>query len=396
MLTSLRIALLLDPLSIVLDEPLRLRVRWREHASMLARELMGRGHVVRGFGAPPGVLPRSGEESLPGAEHAWTKLSAFQPEVVVAYDALSPAGVRAARLARRGGVAVVLVEAGVKSGRSWRRLRQRAGGLLWGAYVRRATDVLVALDGVAREQALRQGFEERVVRVVPHGVDVLQFRPGLTSPLVAGYRVRGRILLYVGRLEASRGVEVALAAFARTVGQRGDWSLVIAGDGPAKPQQRAQADRLGVSAHVHWLPRPRTEELPGLMGAATALVAPAQGDVTSGQQVRRALACGLPVLASAQPRLAELLRGDDHGMLVEPGSVDAWVEAIRRVAGSPALRQRWSRNARAFAEAELGWTPVATRFEGLLREALASAALRAQARRGARSDASEASAERRA
>lgn len=372
----MRIALLLDPLS-VLDKPLRLRVRWRNHAAMLARELMGRGHTVRGFGAPPGLVPRSGEDSPPGAELAWTKLAAFQAEVLVAYDALSPAAVRAARLARKTGAAVVLVDAGLPGvGRVLHRLRQWVGEILWGVYVRRRADALVALDSVAREQALRLGFDERLVRVVPYGVDVAQFRPGLSSPLVGSYRVRGRILLYVGRLNESHGVDVVLAAFAKTVGQRGDWSLVLAGDGPAKPELRAMADRLGVSARVHWLPRPRTEELPGLMGASTALVAPAVDDVVTGRHVGRALACGLPVLASALQRQQDLLRGDDHGMLVQPGSIEAWVEAIRRLAGSPALRQRWSHHARAFAEAELGWPAITSRFEEILLAAQEHAALR--------------------
>jgi glycosyltransferase involved in cell wall biosynthesis len=282
-------------------------------------------------------------------------------------------------MARRSGTAVVLIEAGLPGvGRWMRRVRQRVGEILWGGYIRRTADALVVLDPVAREQALRQGFDERLLRVVPHGVDVLQFRPGLISPLVGSYRVRGRILLHVGRLDAAHGVHVALAAFARTVGQRGDWSLVIAGDGPAKPELRAMADRLGVAARVHWLPRPRTEELPGLMGASTALVAPAIEDVVSGRHVGRALACGLPVLASALPRLRGLLEGDDHGLLVQTGSVEAWVEAIRRLAGSPALRQRWSHNARAFAETELGWPAITSRFEEILLSAQEHAAQRRQ------------------
>ncbi|MEW6072736.1 MAG: hypothetical protein AB1726_09120, partial [Planctomycetota bacterium] len=106
---SLRIALLLDPLSLRLEDPLHLRVKWGRHATELARELLGRGHTVRGFGAPPGLIPRSGEEpARPGpAEDAGRgpgrALRAFAPELVVAYEALSPAAFRGARLARRLG-----------------------------------------------------------------------------------------------------------------------------------------------------------------------------------------------------------------------------------------------------------------------------------------------------
>jgi len=368
---------LLDPLSVVLDEPLRLRMKWRDHAPMLARELLGRGHTVRGFGAPPGLVPRSGEDSPPGAEHAWTKLEAFQPEILIAYDALSPAAVRGARMARRLDATLLLVEVGLPEvGRWLARWRSRVGEMLWGRYVRKTADALVALDPVAREQARREGFSDGLVRLVPHGVDVVQFRPGLLSPLVGQHRIRGRILLYVGRLSAGRGVDVLVKAFARTVGQRNDWSLVIAGDGPTQPSLRAMVERLGVAARVHWLSRPRVEELPGLMGASTMLVVPARDDVVMGRQIGRALACGLPVFASSLPRLGELFEHEEQGLLVEPGSVEGWTEAIRRAAGSPSARGRWSRNARRLAEERLGWPVITSRFEKILLEAREHAALR--------------------
>ena len=62
---SLRVALLLDPLSLSLVGP-GLRVKWASHAPELAREFLGRGHHVRGFGAPAGLIPRSSNE--PGSE----------------------------------------------------------------------------------------------------------------------------------------------------------------------------------------------------------------------------------------------------------------------------------------------------------------------------------------
>ena len=87
--SPLRVALLLDPVTSVLDDPFSLRVRWAAHASRLARELIVRGHAVLGFGAPPGVIPRSSEED--GGEGTGGKLRQFRPDVLLAYDALSTA-----------------------------------------------------------------------------------------------------------------------------------------------------------------------------------------------------------------------------------------------------------------------------------------------------------------
>ena len=371
--TSLRIALLLDPLSMWLEEPRGLRGKWGDHAPRLARELMGRGHVVRGFGAPPGLIPHSSEddeepEAKP-ASHSLLRrrIVGFRPDVLIAYDALSPAAFRGARMARKLGASLVLVEAALPAGElSFEGFLNLLGARLWGRYVRRTAAAVVALDGEARSQALREGFTPGIVRVVPNGVDLERFRPGLTSSLVARHRIRGRILLYVGSLIPGRGLDVLLAAFARTVGQRSDWNLVLAGDGPRRPSLRARVEGLGIGDRVHWLPAVREEELPGLMGASTLLAVPARDAEVVGQQVGRALACGLPVIASDLPRLRGMMEDGRHGLLVEPGDEAAWVAALQRCAGSPESRKRWSREARAFAEANLGWVSVAATFEEIL------------------------------
>ena len=112
-----RVALLLDPLSLSLDAR-GLHVKWASHAPELARELLGRGYHVRGFGAPPGVIPRSSSDD-DGGDYGPLhvgKLRAFAPDVIVAYEALSPAALRGARMARSLGATLVLVEGAWRGG----------------------------------------------------------------------------------------------------------------------------------------------------------------------------------------------------------------------------------------------------------------------------------------
>jgi len=364
-----RIAILVDPLT--------LSAKGGEHPGRLATELLGRGHFVRGFGAPPGAIPRSGAD-LEDEDTDRGGLVRFRPDVILAYDALSPASAYGARAARKLEVPLILVEADAPGGGSgWQRLLWRVGEVLFRSYVRRAAAAVVALDPVARERAILEGFSKDVIETIPLGVDLSTFRPGLTTHVVAQHRIRGRVVLYVGPLEAERGPEVLLAAFARTVGQRDDWALVFAGDGPERPRLRAMADRLGVAARVHWLPRPRREELPGLFGASTLLAVPAIEDVVLGRNVARALASGVPVLASNLPRLGYFVTDEETGLLVPPADIAAWADAIRRAASSPMARTRWGRNARSSAEARFDWRDVTTAFERLFERARADVAERA-------------------
>lgn len=365
MSASLRIALVVNPFT--------LRRKGGEHAPELARELLNLGHTVRGFGPPADSIPRSGvDEGSVGREAVG--LVGFAPDVILAYDVLSPAAWLGARAARRLDVPLVLVESGSKrDDRDWRwRLLLPAAEALWGPYLRRSTALVVALDPIARERVRRRGYAEPRITVQPAGIDLNVYRPGLSSGVLLRHHVRGRILLYVGQISRERGLSVLIDAFAATVGQRSDWSLVLAGDGPAQRELRAQIDRLGIGSRVHWLGRPREEELSGLMSASTLLAVPALDDSVRGQHIPRAMACGLPVIASEKPALAHLVVPERTGLLAKAGDLAAWTEALRRASTSPDARRRWGQLAREQAEHELAWTEVARRIEGLCLQAIAA------------------------
>lgn len=365
----LRIALVVPPYPLLRPD---------DHAPALARELLGRGHTVRGFGAPPGMIPRSGPPpSVDGGvvPEEGIGLLGFAPDVIVAYDALSPAAWLGARRARRLRAPLVLVEEGLSfGGKRVERVLRGLGERFWGAYVRRTATRVVALDRVGRDRAVNEGFAPSRVSVVPAGVDLSVYRPGLSSHIPSSHGIRGRMLLHIGRLEPNRGLGVLVSAFAATVGRRDDWSLVFVGDGAERVRLRAQVDRLGAGSRVHWLPYPRREELAGLLGASTLVAVPALGDDVSSHKVRRALACGVPVLASDVPRLRDLVENDGCGLLAPPGDVAAWTEMLRSASNSPVRRERWGRRARAIAEERFAWPVLAETLEGVLQGAIAELA----------------------
>lgn len=359
MSTPLRIALLVNPFT--------LGMKWGEHAPELARELLGLGHTVRGFGAPPGAIPRSGSDPTgPDDTTGEDSLSVvgFEPDAIIAYDALSPAAWMGARAASRLRVPLVLVEAATGgAARGSGEILRGIGRRLWGRYIRAKATSVIALDAIARERVLRAGFSNSLVSLHPGGVDLNAYRPGLTSGLLLRHGVRGRVLLYVGQISADRGLDTLVDAFANTVGQREDWSFVCAGEGSARTHLRAKIDRLGVGSRVHWVGAPRDEELPGLLSASTLLAVPAIDDSVRGRNVPRAMACGLPVLASDRAALRLFVEQDVTGRLAESGNQAAWIEMLRIAAMSPDARKRWSRAARAAAVERFAWPHIARTFE---------------------------------
>jgi glycosyltransferase involved in cell wall biosynthesis len=290
--------------------------------------------------------------------------------VIVAYDARSPAAWLGARRSRKLRVPLVLVEEGFPAvGKPVERLLRRIGDALWGPFVKRTAMRLIALDAVAHRQAREAGFAEELLVDLDPGLCLTTYRPALTSNLPQRHGIRGRILLHLGPLERECGLEVLIWAFAATVGRRTDWRLVLAGEGPARADLRSLVDRLGIGSSVHWLPRLRTEEIPGMLGSSTLFAAPARRDDRGSVQLRRALACGVPVLASDVLRHASLIQDKRNGRLIEAGSVEAWIEAIQSAAGSPERRRRWGEEARRTAEERFAWPLVGEAFERVLIDA---------------------------
>lgn len=361
-LPSKKIALLVNPLT--------LESKGGAHGPTLAQLLQARGHRVRGFGAPGSAFP-----GLEVPEDSSGGVAAYEPDFIVAYDALSPAAWVGARAARKLQVPLVLVEAGFAGdGPLHERFLRKAGEAMWGRYIRNTASRIVALDPFAFELARSEGFRSEDLSVLPGGVDLETFRPGLSNPILHKHRVRGRILLYVGRIDERRGLEVLIDAFAATVGQRSDWSLVLAGEGPGLRRLRARVDRLGVGDRVRWLRGPDREGLPGLMCSSTLLAVPAIDNSVRGKQIARAMACGVPVLASDLPRFTRLVKDDENGLLATASDVDSWVQVLTRACGSPEARKRWGARGREIAETELAWPLVAGEFE----EVLVQAALRSE------------------
>jgi phosphatidylinositol alpha-mannosyltransferase len=200
------------------------------------------------------------------------------------------------------------------------------------------------------------------VRVIPNGVDVEAFRNAKPLELPPGRR-----MLFVGRLEPRKGLQVALAAFARLAPQHPDLYLVVAGEGRERsaldrtpPEVRSRVIELGTVPHA---------DLPRCHAAADVFVSPATGRESFGIVLVEAMAAGLPVVASDIPGYREVVRAGVDGLLVPPGDPQALAEAVGTILTDRDLAQRLSAAARERADA-FRWEIVAEGIEAASRDAI--------------------------
>ena len=226
------------------------------------------------------------------------------------------------------------------------------------AAVERAARVIVPSAAVAADVERLLGVGRERTATIPEAAAPVFRLVDEPRRRLARLGLPPRFLLWVGGLDPPderKGVQ-GLAAAVRA---RDGLPLVLAGrPGPG-------AGELAVPGRVQLTGRLTDEELAALYSAADALVFPSD-DEGYGLPPVEALACGTPVAAYAAGGLAETLREAPGARLVEPGDMDALLEAAESLAGSRAepLHRTWADVARetwAVYEAALGAAPLRQR-----------------------------------
>ncbi len=163
------------------------------------------------------------------------------------------------------------------------------------------------------------------------------------APVAPGGVLR---VLYVGRLHAQKGVEVALEAVAALVAAGRPIRMRVVGGGPTEPALRERYEALpwcSFAGHVS------AEEVSNEMVDADVLVVPSVWLENAPGVAIQALGLGLPVIGSSIGGIPELVDEGRTGLLVEPGNVGAWTAALQRLFDEPELLGSWRERARARA-----------------------------------------------
>lgn len=222
---------------------------------------------------------------------------------------------------------------------AWPLTPPLAGVLTWRNYllrqVLRAAGRLIAPTEFVRRWYASHGAPADRLVVIPHGLD----RPDL-PPRPARQSSQPIRLAYIGGLAWQKGVHTVVEAFGE-VGQGAE--LWIAGDETANPAYVA-ALKVQASPQVRFLGQLSRAEVWATLAQADAVLVPSLWYETFSFIVSEAFAAGLPVLASRLGSLADRVRHEVDGLLVTPGNVAAWREAIQRLTQEPDLLPRLRAN----------------------------------------------------
>jgi glycosyltransferase involved in cell wall biosynthesis len=363
------------------------------HVAMLASALADRGHHVevytrRDHPALPTVVPlRAGVDVVhvpagPAAPLPKDDLPAFMPwfgawlaarwrtgapDVVHAHFWMSGTAALQARAALPGYVPVVQTFhalGSVKRRHQGDRDTSAPERIAVETRLATAADAIVATCGDEVSELVALGVDPAGVDVVPCGVDLAHFTPrGAVAGPPRGVTHR---LLCLGRLVERKGVDTVVAALAELP----DTELLVAGGPPASRiaadddcrRLLAAAERHGVADRVRLLGQVGREQAPALMRSADVLVSVPWYEPFGIVPVE-AMACGVPVVASAVGGMLETVVDGVTGLLVPPADAGALATALCGLLADPARRDEMGRRGARRARDTYGWARIGAQTE---------------------------------
>ena len=148
--------------------------------------------------------------------------------------------------------------------------------------------------------------------------------------------ISGTVVLYVGRLIDSKGVEDLLSAF-ETISQNRDVVLVLVGNGPDEERYQMIAHERNIRAC--FVGFQQQTDLPMYYAIADLFVFPTHSDPW-GLVLNEALSCGLPVVVSAAAgAAADLVKPDWNGYRYALGDMEALTKSMEELLDAPLKRQ---------------------------------------------------------
>lgn len=254
--------------------------------------------------------------------------------------------------------------------RGYQRLRR-----LYGLFVHRFVALSRDLAGYLHGKV---GLPEASIRQIYNGVDIRRFQPAAQREALAGCAFGAPehfIIGTVGRMQTVKDQTNLARAFVLALQQRPDlrprMRLVMAGEGPLRELVLQLLAEAGV-AELAWLPGERGD-VAGWMRALDCFVLPSLAEGVS-NTILEAMACGLPVIATAVGGNVELVEEGRSGFLVPPSDPQSMAARIIELADDGERARRLGAAGRRAIEQRFAMPVMVAGYQGLYDELLAARA----------------------
>lgn len=224
---------------------------------------------------------------------------------------------------------------------------------------------LHALNDLEREQLIELGVQPERIAILPNGVDLEEYQD---LPQVHGFRERfhipsdAPIVLFLARVNKIKGVDFLLSSFNEVRREVPGAILVIVGpDDGYLTQAKRHVQTMGIEKWVRFTGYLDGDDKLEAYQAANVYVLPSAYEMFA-ITLLESLACGTPIIATDRVGLADFVRQNDLGSIVNYGDVKGLKEEILRVLHRPQDVERRAVYGRQYVLENFGWSSIASNW----------------------------------
>lgn len=229
------------------------------------------------------------------------------------------------------------------------------------------------------EEELKRIFQlpKDKLRVIPNGINPVNFavKPGQASIKTNYASPDQKLVYFVGRLVHEKGVQVLLDAVPKILHYHPKTKFVIAGKGPNEEYLRGKATEMGIAHHIYFTGYIDDKTRNALYKEADVAVIPSLYE-PFGIVALEGMAAQTPVVVSDTGGLSEIIKHEQNGLKIYPGSASSLADNVLKILCDPGFGDKLKANAYQEVEAIYSWDKIAQAtkkvYEGVLSEWRAS------------------------
>ncbi len=219
---------------------------------------------------------------------------------------------------------------------------------------------VVANAGAVASRLRAEGIRASRICVVPNGLDLTRFHPQPD-------RAASRIVTMVANLRPGKGHDTLIDAASLVLRRFPDVRFELIGDGTERQLLEQRAAQRGVAHAVTFLGH--VEDVGSRLAQSAIFTLPSESEAFP-NAVLEAMACGLPVVASAVGGIREVVQHGETGFLVPPRDPEALADRLCGLLTQPALAATWGARGRALVESRYSFERMVTGITTLYNQAL--------------------------
>ena len=209
--------------------------------------------------------------------------------------------------------------------------------------------------------------------IIPYGVDTSKIAPAPPDESLRaqlGLEADVRVLFSLQRLSLLKRVDISIHSVRHLVDQGiSNFILLIGGTGPEADRLKQQVEALGVRKYVKFLGYVPEPQVSRYFGLADVFVFTSIFE-TFGIVIAQAMAAGLPVVATSNSAIPELVQDGMTGLLSPSLDAEALARNIALLLNDEDLRRKMGQQARQRAERWYDWERVALQYESVLHDVI--------------------------